>query len=97
MSKYKQQSHVVWKCDYHIVWCLKYRFRILTGIVKDLVEHDVRMLCEWKGCDVEELNVQLDRIQFLVSIPPWVSVSELMGTLKRNLAINLPWNAADDR
>lgn len=48
MSKYKQQSHVVWKCDYHVVWCPKYRFRILTGIVKDLVEHDIRMLCEWK-------------------------------------------------
>ena len=52
MSKNKQESHVVWKCDYHVVWCPKYRFRILTGIVKDLVEHDIRMLCEWKGCDV---------------------------------------------
>lgn len=41
MSKYKRQSHVVWKCDYHIVWCPKYCFRILTGIVKDLVEHDI--------------------------------------------------------
>ena len=29
MSKYKQRGHVVWKCYYHIVWCPKYRFRIL--------------------------------------------------------------------
>jgi REP element-mobilizing transposase RayT len=27
-----------------------------------LVEHDIRMFCEWKGCDVEELNVQPDHI-----------------------------------
>lgn len=89
MSKYNRQSHVVWKCDYHVVWCLKYRFRILTGIVKDLVEHDIRMLCEWKGCDIEELNVQPDHIHLLVSIPPRVSVSELIGTLKGKLAIKL--------
>lgn len=70
-----------------IVWCPKYRFRIMTGIVKDLVEHDIRMLCEWKSCDVEELNVQLDHIHLLVFISP--RVSELMGTLKEKLSIKL--------
>ncbi len=66
MGHYKRQNHVVWQCNYHIVFCPKYRFRILTGIVKDLVEHDIRMLCEWKGCDVEELNVQSDHIYMIV-------------------------------
>ena len=89
MSHYKQQSHVVWKCDYHIFFCPKYRFQILTGVIKDLVEADIRMLCEWKGCEIEELSVQSDHIHMLVSIPPKVSVSELMGTLKGKLAIKL--------
>ena len=48
---------MVWKCDCHIVWTPKYRFRVLTGLVKDLVEHDIRMLSDWKGCEVIELNV----------------------------------------
>ncbi|GAB4039445.1 hypothetical protein GCM10028809_60710 [Spirosoma gilvum] len=82
-------SAVRWKCDYHIVWTPKYRFRVLTGLVKDLVEHDIRMLCDWKGCEVIELNVQADHIHWVVSIPPRVSVSELMGTLKGKLAIKL--------
>jgi len=89
MSKYKKQSHVVWKCDYHIVWTPKYRFRILTGIVKEQVENDIKMLCEWKGCEVIELNVQLEHIHLVVSIPPKVSVSVLMGTLKGKLAIKI--------
>ena len=87
MSKYKKQSHVVWKCDYHIVWTPKYRFRVMTGLVKDLVEQDIRMLSEWKGCAVIELNVQADHVHLVVSIPPKVAVSELMGTLKGKLAI----------
>ena len=89
MSKYKKQSHVVWKCDYHIVWTPKYRFRILTGAIKDLVEHDIRMLTKWKGCELVELSVQLDHIHLVVSIPPRVSISDLMGTLKGKLAIKL--------
>ena len=80
---------MVWKCDYHIVWTPKYRFRVLSGLVKDLVEHDIRLLSEWKGCEVIELNVQPDHIHLVISIPPKVSISELMGTLKGKLAIKL--------
>jgi len=89
MSKYKKLSHVVYKCDYHIVWVPKYRFRILKDGVKDLVDKDIRSLCEWKGCEGEELNVQEDHVHLMVSIPPKVSVSVLMGTVKGKLAIKL--------
>lgn len=47
------------------------------------------MLTEWKGCEVLELNVQADHVHLVVSIPPKVAVSELMGTLKGKLAIKL--------
>ena len=88
-SKYRKLSHVVYKCDYHIVWTPKYRYRVLFGEVKSLVEKDVRMLCEWKGVEIMELNVQIDHIHVICSIPPKVSVSALMGTLKGKLAIKL--------
>jgi putative transposase len=88
-SKYRKLSHVVYKCDYHIVWTPKYRYRVLFGEVKSLVEKDVRMLCEWKGVEIIELNVQIDHIHVVCSIPPKVSVSALMGTLKGKLAIKL--------
>ena len=71
------------------MWTPKYRFRVLFGEVKSLVENDIRMLCEWKGVEIIELNVQLDHIHVVCSIPPKVSVSNLMGTLKGKLAIKL--------
>ena len=89
ISKYKKLSHVVYKCDYHIVWTPKYRFRVLFGEVKVLVENDIRMLCEWKGVEILELNVQIDHVHVICSVPPKVSISELMGTLKGKLAIKL--------
>lgn len=89
MSKYKKLSHVVYKCDYHIVWVPKYRFRVLTGQIKDIVTNDIKMLCEWQGCEPMELNVQIDHVHLVVSVPPKVSVSRLMGILKGKLAIKL--------
>jgi len=39
-GKYKKLFQVVYKCEYHIGWVPKYRFRILTGKIKKLVEEE---------------------------------------------------------
>lgn len=88
-GKYRKLSHVVYKCNYHIVWVPKYRFRILTGRLKEVVEHDIRTLCEWKDVEILEINVQMDHVHLVCSIPPKVSVSDFMGFLKGKLAIKL--------
>ena len=88
-AKYRKLSHVVYHCNYHIVWVPKYRFRILDGAVKELVERDVHVLCSWKEVEVLELSVQRDHVHLVCSIPPKLSVSSFMGLLKGKLAIKL--------
>lgn len=56
----EQLSHVVYQCDYHIVFVSKYRFRILTGAVGGLVERDMRVLSERRDVAAWELSVQPD-------------------------------------
>lgn len=58
MSKYRKLTHVYYKCDYHIVFTPMYRFQILEGMVKSLVEHDLQLISSWKDAQVIELNVQ---------------------------------------
>ncbi len=57
--------------------------------IKELVEEDVKRLCEWQNCEVMELNVQEDHVHLLVSVPPKVSILRLMGILKGKIAIKL--------
>ena len=38
MSRFKKQSHTIWFCEYRIVWCPKYRYRVMQGKVKEEVE-----------------------------------------------------------
>ena len=89
MGKYRRLSHAIYQCTYHLVWVPKYRYRILTGEVAELMNRDIRMLCEWKDVDVLELNVQPDHVHALLSIPPKISVSSFMGFLKGKLAIKV--------
>ena len=89
MGKWRKQSHVLWQCTYHIVWCPKYRFRILTGDVGTFVERVVRSMCEWKGAEVLELKVLADHVHLVVDMPPRESVADLMGLLKGKTAIKL--------
>lgn len=89
MSSFKKLSHVIYRCDYHIVWTPKYRFRILEGVVKEQLIQDIEMLLVWSGCEKKELNIQIDHIHLIVNVPPKVSISKLMGVLKGKTAIKI--------
>ena len=89
MSKYRKLTHVVYRCDYHIVFAPKYRYRVLTGAIAEAVERDIRTVAAWRKVEVWELSVQADHVHLVCSIPPKVSVSEFMGLLKGKLAIKL--------
>ena len=89
MSRFRKLSHVVWHCQYHIVWVPKYGYRILRDRVGFEVSKTIRILSERLGCEVVELNVQLDHVHLLVLVPPKVSISQLMGTIKGKSAIQV--------
>ena len=89
MSELKKLAHAVWNCKYHLIWCPKYRFRILKGGVKQSVVEILHQLCEWKKIEVLEMNVQEDHVHMVLSIPPKFSVSEVVGFLKGKCAIKI--------
>ena len=89
MKHYKSGSHAVWDCKYHLVWCPKYRFQILTGEVGRSMRAIIRELCRQKQIEILEGNVQVDHIHLVVSIPPKYSVSYVVGFLKGKSAISI--------
>ena len=89
MSRFKKASHVIWHCQYHIVWCPKYRFRILHGKVAEEVQNCLHAFSSRLECEVVELNIQPDHIHVLASVPPKVSISQYLGTLKGRTAIRV--------
>ena len=38
MSRFQKLSHVIWHCQYHIVWVPKYRYKVLKGKIGEEVK-----------------------------------------------------------
>ena len=71
-----------WKCQYHIVFILKYRKKQLYGRLKEDVREIISTLCKYKDVEIVEGAVCPDHVHICVSIPPKLSVSSFMGYLK---------------
>ena len=89
MGKYRKLSHSIYKCDYHIVWTPKYRYRVLEGAIRSHLIRDLHGLSKWKEVEIEELNVKKDHVHMMCSIPPKLSISNYMGIIKGKTAIKI--------
>ena len=89
MSNFKKLAHAVWECKYHLVWCPKYRFKILRDEIGQSAREIIRELCAWKKVEILEGNVQVDHIHLLLSIPPKYSIPQVVEFLKGKSAIKM--------
>lgn len=74
MSRFRKLSHTIWHCQYHLVRTPKYRCRILESELAQDVEACLRGFSKRFGCEVIEINVQLDHVHLLAMVPPKVSI-----------------------
>jgi putative transposase len=89
-QRFKRLSHSLYECKYHIVFCPKYRYRILKEAIGEYVRQQVYQLCKQKEeIEVLVMNIQPDHVHLVVSIPPKYAVSAFMGYLKGKLALRL--------
>ena len=89
MKDFKRLAHAVWQCQCHIVWCPKYRFRILKDEVGGSVCDVIKQLCEWKKVEILEGSVQEDHLHLVLSFTPKYSISEVVGFLKGKSTIKI--------
>lgn len=90
VTRFKKLSHSIYECKYHIIFCPKYRYRILKDEIAEYVKQQIYHLSQRKDkIEVIEMNVQADHIHIIIEIPPKYAVSDVMGYLKGKLAIQL--------
>ena len=80
-------AHTKWMCKYHIVFCPKYRRKLIYNKLRADIQQNIRDLCKWKGVEIIEGHMMPDHVHLLLSIPPKMSVSSFMGYLKGKSAM----------
>ena len=89
MEDHNSLSHTRWLCKYHVVFIPKCRRKRLYGVVKKQLGPVFRTLAEQKGCRIEEGHIMPDHVHMLISIPPELAVSSVVGYLKGKSAIHV--------
>ena len=89
LDDYHTSAHATWSCKYHLVFCPKYRGRILHGEVGRLARDMIRQQCQWNGVEVLGGHVSRDHVHMLLEIPPKLAVSKLVGLVKGKTAIRM--------
>ena len=79
---YRKTSHAVYDLKYHLVWITKYRKPVLRGEIAVRLRELIRQTCQSLDVYIEKGHIATDHIHLLVSVPPYVSVSDLLQHLK---------------
>ena len=79
---YRKVSHSLFDLKYHIVFCTKYRYRVLTGQVATRVREIIREVCASNYVDIISGSMSPDHIHLLISVPPSISISKIIQYIK---------------
>ena len=86
-NELKHTAHSSYRCEYHVVFAPKYRRKVIYNEIKKDIGEILRKLCNEMKVEIIEAEACPDHIHMLVSIPPYMSVAQFMGTLKSKSAL----------
>ena len=88
--KLRKQSHCVYQCEYHLVFATKYRRKIFNeGVFAYILERMKEIKDHYPEIEILEINHDQDHVHMLVSIPPKMSVGQVVKTIKSNTSRRL--------
>ena len=80
--KYKSNHNVMYSCKYHIVWCPKYRRKVLKdGIDQRLKELIYETAAEIQ-VDIIEMEVMPDHVHLLMEVDPQFGIHRAVKAIK---------------
>ena len=80
--KYKSNNNIVYSCKYHIVWCPKYRRKVLVGDVKKRLKEIIEEVAKELKVEIIEMETDIDHIHILVDVDPQFGVMKFVKKAK---------------
>ncbi len=78
----KRNKHCVYRLDYHMVFVVKYRKPCITEEMGEAMVATARGIAERKGGELLEGKADRDHLHILVSLPPALNISDVVGSMK---------------
>jgi len=81
-KKYKSNHSIVYSCQYHIIFCPKYRRKVLVDGVDLRLKQLILNKQDEYGYEVLDMEVMADHVHLLLDVNPQVGVMSAISKIK---------------
>ena len=82
MTKVKKGRGYIYSIQYHVVWCTKYRQKVLLGEVDVSLKEILSKIAEDNDFEVVEMATDVDHIHLLIDCSPQHQIPNILKALK---------------
>ena len=79
---YRTTNKTMYSCQYHVIWCTKYRRKVLDTEIQDRLKQLIYDQQDTYEYNIREMETQSEHIHLLIEIPPTHSVDKIIGKIK---------------
>lgn len=80
--KYKSNHNIVYSCKYHVVWCHKYRRKVLVSGIETRLKELIQEACAEINVDIIEMEIMPDHVHLLVEVNPQYGIHRAVKLIK---------------
>ena len=81
-DRYTTNSHCVYNISYHLIWCPKYRKKILVNGIDDRLKFLLSQKSRQIGISIAKMEVMPDHVHLFVKSTPALPVDYIINQLK---------------
>lgn len=93
--EYKSNNNVVYSCKYHVVWCPKYRRKVLVNGVDERLKELILEIGKEYRFDIIEMEIMPDHVHLLMEVDPQFgihkAIKQIKGRTSRILRQEFDW------
>jgi putative transposase len=78
----KANNSVVYSCKYHVVFCPKYRRKVLEPLIADRLKEIIRDVADETRSEILEMEVMLDHVHLLCEVDPQFGIAKFVRLAK---------------
>jgi putative transposase len=94
-TRYRVSTAAVYSLKYHLVWCPKYRLKVLVGPVEKRLRQLLYQKAEELDADIHALEIMSDHVHMFVESDPRLAPAHLAAQFKgftsHELREQFPW------
>ena len=79
---YHSNNNIVYSCKYHVVWCPKYRRKVLVNGVDTRLKELIKETCHEIHVDLLEMEIMPDHVHLLLEVDPQYGIHKTVKAIK---------------